>query len=87
MDYKRLNELTIRNCYPLAVIDDVLQRVSKGKVFTQIDLYVGFWQVRVDKNNIQKTAFVSPLGLFEFVTVPFGLKNAPSTFQRAMENP
>ena len=42
VDYRRLNELTIRDCYPLPVIDDVLQRVSKGKIFTQIDLYAGF---------------------------------------------
>ena len=73
VDYRRLNERTIQDCYPLPVIDDVLQRVSKGKIFTQIDLYAAFWQFNVNEEHIQKTAFVSPLGLFEFVTMPFGL--------------
>ena len=54
IDYRRSNEFTIQDCYPLPVIEDVLQRVSKGKISTQIDLYAGFWQLGVNENNIKK---------------------------------
>ena len=71
VDYRRLNKLAIRDCYPLPVIDDVHQRVSKGKIFAQTDLYARFWQLGVNEKDIQNTACVSPLGNFR----NFYLKN------------
>ena len=82
---RKLNGLTIRDCYPLPNIDDVLHRVSRGTSFTQLLLYSGFWQIKIKNEDIEKTAFVSPLSLFEFINMPYELKNAPSTFQRVME--
>ena len=59
--------------------------MSKGKIFTQIDLCAGFGQLGLNEEYTQKTACVSSLGLFDFVTMPFGLKHTLSMFQRAME--
>ena len=84
VDYRKLNELTKTEVYPLPRIDDHLDALRGSKYFTTLDLCSGFWQVKMAKDSIEKTAFVTHEGLYEFNVMPFGLKNAPGTFQRLM---
>ena len=77
-------EFTSQDCYPLPRIDDVLDRLSGSKIFTTLDLKSGYWQVKLSIDSIPKTAFSTPDGHFEFLRLPFGLKNAPAEFSRIM---
>ena len=72
-------------CLSLPRIDDCLDALSRMQYFTMLDLSSGFWQVRMDPDSVEKTAFVTHAGSFKFLVMPFGLNNAPSTFQRLMQ--
>ena len=85
MDYRKLNEVTIKDAYPLPRIDDSLDALSSSKWFSSIDLASGYWQVEMNPLDCKKTAFSAGSGLYEFHVMPFGLCNAPSTFERLME--
>ena len=85
IDYCKLNNVTIHDAYPLPRIDDSLDQLRGAKWFSTLDLCSGYWQVAVDPNDRQKTAFTTRRGLFEFSVMPFGLCNAPATFERLME--
>ena len=85
VDYRRLNELTIKDAYPLPRIDDTLDALGASKWFSTLDLASGYWQVELDPRHREKTAFVTKHGFYEFNVLPYGLCNAPSTFQRLME--
>lgn len=86
VDYRKLNEHTIDDKYPLPNIADILDKLGKANYFSTLDLASGFHQIEVNPEDVQKTAFSTEGGHFEFRRMPFGLKNAPSTFQRVMDN-
>ena len=85
IDYRRLNDVTIKDAYPLPRIDESLDQLAGSKWFSCLDMNSGYWQVELDKDDRKKTAFISRKGLFEFKVLPFGLCNAPATFERLME--
>ena len=85
VDFRKLNQVTKRDRYPLPRIDSILDQMGGSTVFTTLDLKSGYHQLPVHPNDIEKTAFTCHRGQFEFLRVPFGLCNAPSHFQRVME--
>ena len=85
VDYRKLNDVTIKDSYPLPRIDDSVEALSGAKWFSTLDLKSGYWQVELDPKDKDKTAFSIGRGLWQFTVMPFGLANAPATFERIME--
>ena len=85
MDYRKLNEVTKKDAYPLPRIEDCLDCLGGAKIFSTLDLQSGYWQIEIKDADRPKTAFSTRTGHYEYVTMPFGLCNAPGTFERAME--
>jgi hypothetical protein len=80
------HKVTIPNSYPLLRIDDLLDRMQGDKVFSSLDLLFAYHQIRLVDDDVVKTAFKTPFGLFEYKVMPFGVTNAPSVFMAAMND-
>ncbi len=85
-DYRKLNSVTIADQYPMQRIDEIISRLGKAKYFTTLDLYRGYLQVEMAEEDKAKTAFQTPRELWQFKVMPFGLRSAPATFQRLMDD-
>jgi len=85
IDFRALNEKTLGDAYPLPNINDILDQIGSAKYFSVFDLASGFYQIPMSETDAPKTAFSTPFGHYEFKHMPFGLKDAPATFQRLMD--
>ena len=84
IDYRWLNQATVKDAHPLPNIENLFVALSRSKFYTKIDCFSGFYQVQMDPASTQFTEFACEWGLFEYVVMPMGLTNAPATFQRLM---
>lgn len=85
MDFRKLNAVSQFDAYPMPRIDDLLEKIGRARYITTLDLCKGYWQVPLEEKSREYTAFRTPLGLFQFTVMPFGLHGAPATFQRLMD--
>ena len=85
-DFRRLNDVTKRDRMPLPNITSILEDLGKAKWFTKIDMKSGYWAIKLDDESIERTAFTTDHGLWEYLVCPMGLSTSPATFQRLMNN-
>ena len=83
-DYRKVNKVTVPDSYPLPLIDVLIDNVGKSEFLTKIDLQKGYYQIGLTEKAKAISAFITPFGLFQYNVMPFGLCNAPATFQRSI---
>jgi transposase InsO family protein len=86
IDFRRVNDVTTKDRHPLPRVDDMLEAMKGAKYFSSLDAASGYWQIPVAEEDVPKTAFICTEGLFEWQVMPFGLCNAPATYQRMMQS-
>ena len=86
IDYRRLNEVTWKDHFPLPFMDHLLERISGQPFYFFLDGYSGYFQIEIAIEDQEKTTFTCPFGTYAYMIMPFGLCNAPTTFQRRMLN-
>jgi hypothetical protein len=86
IDYRYLNEVTLKNKYHLPRIEDLFDQLRGASVFSKIDLRSGYHQLKIRPSDIPKTAFINKYGLYEFTVMSFGLMNAPAYFMYLMNS-
>ena len=85
VDYRRLNALSVKDCYPIPRMEDCIDSLGEARYFTTLDANSGYWQITIAERDREKTAFTTHVGLYEYTRMPFGLTNAPATFQRSLD--
>ncbi len=85
VDYRKVNAVSKFDAYPMPRVDELLDRLGAARFYSTLDLTKGYWQIPLSPLSKEKTAFTTPFGLHQFVTLPFGLFGAPATFQRLMD--
>ena len=85
VDYRKLNSITVPDTYPLPRMDECIDSLEEAAIFTTLDCNSGYWQIPVDPADRDKTTFTSHYGIYRFIRLPFGLRNAPGAFQRAVD--
>ena len=85
-DYRKVNAVTKSDTYPIPRVDDCIDRIGKAKYVTKFDLLKGYWQIPLTERAREISAFTTPDGLYQYKAMPFGMKNAPATFQRMINN-
>ena len=86
VDYRKLNKVAKFDAYPMSRIEELIDTVGPAKIISTLDLAKGYWQIPMDEESKDKTAFKTPFGLYEFEVMPFGLRSAPATFQRMINH-
>ena len=85
VDFRTLNAHTVPDPYYIPLVEEFIDKIDEAKYLSKLDLAKGFYQVPMAEDSRMKTAFLTPFGKYEFIRMPFGLNNAPFTFQRLMD--
>ena len=84
VDYRKLDSVTKMDAYPIPSMEKMIEKIASAKFISTIDLTKGYWQIPLETSTIEKSAFITTKGLYEFLVMPFGMKTAPASFQRMM---